>query len=99
MAKFVKEVLPTEKSYVVELTESEVDMLLGIVTDLCDNPQREVSMVYGVDESVAIPTAHGQDVLQGILNGLGKLTKDCEHYDYEDYWEMYALKELDYKTT
>lgn len=99
MAKFVKEVQPTEKSYLVELTQSEVDVIMGIVSDLCDNPQRKVSMVYAFDETVAIPNEQGMEVLNGVLMGLNNLATGSLDYEYEDYWESYALWDFKYKTT
>ena len=99
MAKFLKEIQPTEKSYLVELTQSEVDVIMGIVSDLCDNPQRKVSMVYAFDESVSTPTDRGMETLNGILNGLGILSGGELDYDYDDYWDTYSLEEFRYRTT
>jgi predicted AAA+ superfamily ATPase len=100
MAKIIETVVPTEKSYRIELTQSEVDMLVGIVSDLCDNPQRKVSMVYEADGDVSFPSEYGAKVLKSILDGIGGAqTSDIENYDYYDYWDSYPLKELDFKTT
>lgn len=86
MGKYIKEVPPTESEFVIQLTQSEVDMLTGIIADLLDNPQRRVRMKYEADDSYVAPTAQGINALKGAMNALGAVEQSLE-YDYYDYWE------------
>lgn len=97
MARFIKEIEPTEVSYLVELTQSEVDVLMGIVSDFYDNPQRKVKMVYEFDESVSSLNERGMQVIEGLAKGLDNLVGGGVDYDYEEYWDMYPLEDIRYR--
>lgn len=89
MAKIVKEVPPSEPTYLVELTQSEVDVIAGLAHDFCDNPQRQVSMRYEVDEDTVKPTPKGHMVLEGIANAFLPYTDKDGNYDYYEFWEEF----------
>lgn len=84
MARLVKEVEPTEKTYLVELTQSEVDFVVGLCHDLSDN--RRVAMLYAVDESFVVPTADAQRIASGVASSL--VSTHADDYDYFEYWEQ-----------
>lgn len=84
MAEVVKVVEPTEVEYVIKLTQSEVDFIVGILSDLSDNPQRRVRMVYENDESYVEPTEHGLTIANDVSKALA--STQCDDYDYYEYW-------------
>lgn len=88
MAKLINGDEPREITYTVELTQSEVDMLVGIASDFLDNPERRVTMKYHIDDTENVPTKRGYEVLNGFVNGLGGT--QAPDYDYFDYWEDYV---------
>ena len=88
MAKLIEGDKPREITYTVELTQSEVDMLVGIASDFLDNPQRKVTMKYHMDGTENVPTKRGYKVLKGFMKGLSGT--QAPDYDYFDYWDDYA---------
>jgi hypothetical protein len=84
MAELLEKIVPTEATYKIELTQSELDFMVGIMSDLSDNPQRRVRMIYEIDESYVEPTALGYRAAKAIYTALSGL--DCDDYDYDDYW-------------
>lgn len=86
MGKFVTRNAPTESTYVFEFTQSEVDVLAGIVADLLDNPHRRVHMDYVVDGDYVKPSSLGMEKLQGAFDALNRADQS-DNYDYFDYWE------------
>lgn len=86
MAKFIEEKKPTEATFIFEFTQTEVDILTGIVNDFLDNPQRRVYMSYEVDGDTVKPSPHGMSRLQNIATAMNEVMQG-ENYDYFDYWE------------
>lgn len=86
MGKFITRNVPTEATYVFEFTQSEVDVLGGIVADLLDNPQRKVHLDYVVDGDYVKPSELGMDKLMGCAQAFNRVDQS-EDYDYFDYWE------------
>lgn len=85
MGKFIKEIEPGEKEYVVQLTQSEVDMIQGIIADLLDNPQRRVRMKYEVDGAYVAPSKKGVEALKGAANAFKPISEAID-YNYYYYW-------------
>lgn len=92
MATVVEVIEPTEKEYLVKLSQTEVDFLQGIMSDFMDNPQREVYLVYHVDQDEVQPSGKGKAALESIFNALTEIPMS-EHYDYYDYWTNYPYGE------
>lgn len=86
MGNFITKNVPTEATYVFEFTQTEVDMLAGIVSDLLDNPQREVHIDYVVDGDCVEPSYLGMQKLKGIAKAFNHV-EQSEDYDYFDYWD------------
>lgn len=86
MGRFIEKREPTEATYVIELTQTEADMLAGIVADLLDNPQRQVYLDYQFDGGLVMPTKNGMLALHGAQQALNGI-KQSDEYDYDDYWE------------
>lgn len=86
MGKFIRGVEPTERQFIVQLSQSEVDLLQGIVVDLLDNPQRRVRMAYEVDGDYVEPSKRGMEVLREICDTFLRIEQSPD-YDYFDYWD------------
>lgn len=84
MAELIEKIVPSEAKYKIELTQTELDFMVGIMSDLTDNPQRRVRMVYESDESYVEPTPLGHEAARSIYVALGGL--DMDDYNYDDYW-------------
>lgn len=76
----------TDGEYVVKFNQDEIDMLAGMVADLRDNPQRQVSMTYKKDETDVVPNEYGYKVLKSMAKALNKAEQGPE-YDYDNFWE------------
>lgn len=90
MSELINVVEPVQKSYVLELTQEEVDVLTGIMADFLDNPHRKVSMLYSMDDSHVIPNENGMRIIESALKGFSQIEK-ADNYDYHDYWEEIDL--------
>jgi hypothetical protein len=86
VAKLIEVVEPTEKEYVVRLSQSEVDFIMGIISDLADNPYRRVRVAYETDDSYVKPSEKGMEIVKGLLDtGLAAVQSD--DYDWFSYWD------------
>lgn len=84
LAKYVSVEEPTEKTYVIELTQSELDFMVGVMTDLSED-YRDVQMLYPMDGDTVRPSDLGRKKATDIAVALSG--NDAHDYEYFDYWE------------
>jgi hypothetical protein len=86
MAKFIEIIKPIEASYRIEITQTELDILAGLLNDLTDN--RGVTVRYSQEYSEVIPTPNCHLALRNIRNILFEASPgDYTYGEYFDYWE------------
>ncbi len=84
MAEYVEKIEPTEAVHVIKLSQSEMDLLGGIINDLTDN--RGVVMDYTKDNSRVILNAKGYHKMEDIRSAFERVAQDID-FDYFDWWK------------